>query len=67
MDVFLRLRELGREVEAIPFKTEAARLDPDVVESVGPPPGPAGADYHKTLLGNTMEYGRGSEAEAEDI
>lgn len=67
MDVFLRLRELDREAEAIPFKTEAARLNPDVVESVDPPPGPAGADYHKALLGNTMEYGGGSEDEADDI
>ena len=67
MDVFSRLRELGREVEAIPFKTEAARLNPDVVEIVDPPAGPAGADYHKALLGNTMEYEPGSEDEAEDI
>jgi hypothetical protein len=68
MDVFLRLRELGREVEAIPFKTEAARLNPDVVENVDPPAAPAGADYHKGLLANTMEYGgTGSEDEAEDI
>ncbi|KAI0285396.1 hypothetical protein BGY98DRAFT_1092993 [Russula aff. rugulosa BPL654] len=66
MDVFLRLRELGRKVEAIPFKTEAARLNPDVVEIVDPPAGPAGAD-HKALLGNTMEYGPGSGDEAEDI
>ena len=66
MDVFSRLRELGREAEAIPFKTEAARLNPDAVESVDPPAapaGPAGADYHK-LLGDTMA---GSEDEAEDI
>jgi len=67
MDVFLRLRELGREVEAIPFKTEAARLNPDAVESIDPPPAPAGADYHKGLLGNGVEYGSGSEDEAEDI
>ena len=67
MDVFLRLRELGREVEAIPFKTEAARLNPDVVENVDPPPAPAGADYHKGLLGNTMEYSPGFEDEGEDI
>ena len=63
MDVFLRLRELGREVEAIPFKTEAARLNPDAVESVDPP-ATAGAstDYHK-LLGDTMA---GSEDEEEE-
>lgn len=70
MDVFSRLRELGREVEAIPFKTEAARLNPDVVESIDPPPAPAGADYHKGLLGNMMEDRSGSEDEedeAEDI
>ena len=67
MDVFSRLRELDREAEAIPFKTEAARLNPDVVESVDPPAAPAGADYHKGLLGNMMEYGHESEDEAEDI
>ncbi len=68
MDVFLRLRELGREVEAIPFKTEATRLNPDVVESVDPPPAAAaGADFHKGLLGNAIEYGPGSEDEEEDI
>jgi hypothetical protein len=67
MDVFLRLRELEREVEAIPFKTEAARLNPDVVENVDPPAAPAGADYHKDLLANTMEYRPGSEDEAEDF
>ena len=66
MDVFSRLRELGREVEAIPFKTEAARLNPDVVEIVDPPPAPAGEDYHKALLGTTMEYGPESEDEAEE-
>jgi len=63
MVVFSRLRELEREAEAIPFKTEAARLNPDVVESVDPPAAPASADYnHKGLLGNTMEY----EPESED-
>jgi tetratricopeptide (TPR) repeat protein len=65
MDVFTRLRELGREVEAIPWKTEAARLNPDVVESMETPA--AGADYHKGLLGNSVEYEPGSEDEAEDI
>jgi len=35
MDVFSRLRELGREVETT-FKTEAARLNPDAIESVDP-------------------------------
>ncbi|KAI0294937.1 hypothetical protein BC826DRAFT_1104412 [Russula brevipes] len=38
MDVFSRLRALDREAEAIPFKTEAARLNPDVVERIDPPP-----------------------------
>jgi hypothetical protein len=33
MDVFSRLTELGREVEAIPWKTEAAKLNMDLVES----------------------------------
>ena len=65
MDVFSRLRELGREVEAIPWKTEAARLNVDVVESLDPPA--ASADYQKGLLGNTVEYGPESEDEADDI
>jgi tetratricopeptide (TPR) repeat protein len=65
MDVFSRLKEMGREVEAIPWKTEAARLNVDVVESMDPPA--PGADYHKGLLGGTMEYPEGSEDEAEDI
>lgn len=65
MDVFSRLKEMGREVEAIPWKTEAARLNVDVVESMDPPA--PGADYHKGLLGDTMEYPEGSEDEAEDI
>jgi tetratricopeptide (TPR) repeat protein len=65
MDVFTRLKELGREAEAIPWKTEAARLNVDVVESVDPPA--AAADYHKGLLGNGVEYEPGSEDEAEDI
>ena len=60
MDVFSRLKEMGREVEAIPWKTEAARLNVDVVESMDPPA--PGADYHKALLGDTMEY----PAESED-
>ncbi|KAI9461183.1 hypothetical protein F5148DRAFT_1215570 [Russula earlei] len=63
MDVFLRLRELGREVEAIPYKTEAARMNPDVVESVDPP---ADATRFKGLPGGIAEYGSGSEGE-EDI
>ena len=65
MDVFSRLKEMGREVEAIPWKTEAARLNVDVVESMDPPA--PGADYHKGLLGDTMEYPEGSEDEAEEI
>jgi tetratricopeptide (TPR) repeat protein len=64
MDVFSRLREMGREVEAIPWKTEAARLNVDVVESMDPPA--PGADYQKALLGDTTEYGAVSEDEAED-
>ncbi|KAH9964255.1 hypothetical protein BC827DRAFT_62019 [Russula dissimulans] len=65
MDVFLRLRELGREVEAIPYKTEAARLNVDVVESVDPPPA-TGAAHSKGLSTGIMEYGLESEDE-EDI
>ena len=64
MDVFSRLRELGREVEAIPWKTEAARLNKDVVESLDPPA--ASADYQKGLLG-AMEHGPESEDEVDDI
>ncbi len=37
MDVFARLTELGREVEAIPWKTEAAKLNMDLVESTERP------------------------------
>ncbi|KAH9178644.1 hypothetical protein EDB89DRAFT_2239245 [Lactarius sanguifluus] len=37
MDVFSRLTELGREVEAIPWKTEAAKLNVDFVESTDRP------------------------------
>ena len=64
MDVYSRLRELGREVEAIPWKTEAARLNKDVVESLDPPA--ASADYQKGLLG-AMEHGPESEDEVDDI
>jgi len=63
MDVFSRLRELDREAEAIPWKTEAARLNKDVVESLDPPA--ASADYQKGLLGNAMEHGPESEFEDE--
>lgn len=38
MDVFSRLTKLGREVEAIPWKTEAAKLNMDLVESNELPP-----------------------------
>lgn len=68
MDVFTRLRQLGREVEAIPWKTEAARLKPDVVEIIDPPPAAGtSTDYPKSLPGGMMEYGSGSEEELEDI
>jgi tetratricopeptide (TPR) repeat protein len=63
MDVFSRLRELDREVEAIRWKTEAARLNKDVVESLDPPA--ASADYQKGLLGNATEHGPESESEDE--
>jgi hypothetical protein len=56
IDIFLWLRELECEVEAILFKTKVARLNPDVVKSVDPPAVSAGADYHKGQLGNMMEY-----------
>jgi hypothetical protein len=68
MDVFTRLRRLGREVEAIPWKTEAARLNPDVVEIIDPPPAAGtSTNYPKSLPGGMMEYGSGSEDELEDI
>jgi len=68
MDVFTRLRQLGREVEAIPWKTEAARLNPDVVEVIDPPPAAGtSTDYPKSLPGGMMEYGSDSEDELEDI
>jgi len=52
LDVFSRLTELGREVEAIPWKTEAAKLNMDLVESTelpaaqfkGTPDGVMGSD-----------------------
>jgi len=68
MDVFSRLRQLGREVEAIPWKTEAARLNPDVVEIIDPPPAESSADYPKSLPGGMMmEYEPDSEDGLEDI
>ena len=68
MDVFTRLRSLGREAEAIPWKTEAARLNPDVVEVIDPPPAAGtSTDYPKSLPGGMMEYGSGSDDELEDI
>jgi hypothetical protein len=66
MDVFSRLRQLEREVEAIPWKTEAARLNPDVVEVIDPPAAGASADYPKSLPGGMGEYGPGSDDELED-
>jgi len=67
MDVFTRLRQLDREAEAIPWKTEAARLNPDVVEVIDPPPAAGtSTDYPKSLPGGMMEYGSGSEDELED-
>jgi tetratricopeptide (TPR) repeat protein len=68
MDVFTRLRQLGREVEAIPWKTEAARLNPDVVEVIDPPPAEGtSTDYPKSLPGGVAEDGSGSDDELEDI
>ncbi|KAI0275145.1 hypothetical protein BC834DRAFT_33650 [Gloeopeniophorella convolvens] len=40
MDVVVRLKELGREVEAIPWKTEAAKLNMALVELSELPPTP---------------------------
>lgn len=68
MDVFTRLRQLGREVEAIPWKTEAARLNPNVVEVIDPPPAEGtSTDYPKSLPGGMVEDGSGPEDELEDI
>lgn len=66
MDVFSRLRQLGREAEAIPWKTEAARLNPDVVEVIDPPAAGASTDYPKSLPGGMGEYGPESDDEVED-
>ena len=67
MDVFTRLRALGREVEAIRWKTEAARLNVNVVEIIDPPPAAAsGSDFPKGLPGGLM-YGPDSDDEGEDI
>lgn len=50
MDVFSRLTELGREVEAIPWKTEAAKLNGDFVESTVRP-----AAHFKGTPGSELE------------
>lgn len=65
MDVFSRLRQLGREAEAIPWKTEAARLNPDVVEVIDPPVTGASTDYPKSLPGGMGEYGPLAESDDE--
>ncbi|KAI0003756.1 hypothetical protein BJV74DRAFT_811557 [Russula compacta] len=68
MDVFTRLRALGREVEAIRWKTEAARLNVNVVEIIDPPPEAAsGTNFPKDLPGGLMGYGPDSDDEGEDI
>jgi tetratricopeptide (TPR) repeat protein len=56
MEVFSRLRELGREVEAIPWKTEAAKLNGDIVESSDGPE----AEF-KGLPDGILEYPLGSD------
>lgn len=66
MEVFSRLRELGREVEAIPWKTEAAKLNGDLVESPDrPEAGPA--TQSKGSPDGMMEHTLGSEDDIEDI
>ncbi|KAH9982990.1 hypothetical protein BGW80DRAFT_1266242 [Lactifluus volemus] len=61
MEVFSRLRELGREVEAIPWKTEAAKLNGDIVESSDPPEA-----QFKGLPDGILEYSPGSGDDDDD-
>jgi hypothetical protein len=65
MEVFSRLRELGREVEAIPWKTKATKLNGDIVESPNLPE--AGTAQSKGLPRGILEYGPGSEDDIGDI
>ena len=61
MDVFFRLTELGREVEAIPWKTEAAKLNMDFVESTERP-----AVHFKDTTDGIMGHGSDTEDDRED-
>jgi tetratricopeptide (TPR) repeat protein len=54
MDVFSRLMKLGREVEAIPWKTEAAKLNIDLVESNELPP-PHSKDTPDGIMGSDSD------------
>jgi tetratricopeptide (TPR) repeat protein len=70
MDVFSRLRELGREVEAIPWKTEAARLNGNgnIVESPDrPEEGGGSAAQLNGTPGGIFEYRPGSEDDIDDL
>ena len=62
MDVFSRLTKLGREVEAIPWKTEAAKLNMVLVESTELP----AAHFDGTPDG-IMGHGSDTEDENEDV
>ena len=62
MAVFSRLMELGREVEAIPWKTEAAKLNMDLVESTDLP-----AAHIKGTPDGIMAHESDTEDENEDI
>ncbi|KAI0308280.1 hypothetical protein B0F90DRAFT_1681625 [Multifurca ochricompacta] len=66
MDVFSCLRELGREAEAIPWKTEAAKLNMDLVENADRPDLKWDAVHSKVPPGGIMEYGPGYDDGAED-
>jgi tetratricopeptide (TPR) repeat protein len=68
MDVFSRLRELGRDAEAIPWKTEAARLNGDFVESPDrPSEGEGGPSQLNGVPGGIFEYRPGSEDDIDDL
>ncbi|KAI9452545.1 hypothetical protein BJY52DRAFT_1190214 [Lactarius psammicola] len=60
MDVFSRLTELGRDVEAIPWKTEAAKLNMDLVESTDRP-----AAHFKGTPDSIMRHGSDTEDDKE--
>ncbi|KAI0257060.1 hypothetical protein BJV78DRAFT_1277654 [Lactifluus subvellereus] len=66
MDVFSRLRELGREVEAIKWKTEATKLNGELVESNDHPEAGSAAQS-KGSPGDITEHESGSEDDIEEI